>query len=193
MNSQSDTQARRIHIRAIFKIMATMLILAMLWVGFSFVATVEDPEANVKVMRFDLSGIKPGETEVFDWNRRPLIVLHRSSDMLEFLRAGHTERLRDALSDNSNQPEPMQNFHRSLIPEYFVAIATGTDLGCPVVFLPAQSETFQGEHWKGGFRDSCRGSRYDLAGRVFENQQASENLVIPAYRIDGSTLVAGAN
>jgi len=33
----------------------------------------------------------------------------------------------------------------------------------------------------GGFHCPCHGSKYDMAGRVFKNQPAPQNLVMPYY------------
>jgi ubiquinol-cytochrome c reductase iron-sulfur subunit len=38
-----------------------------------------------------------------------------------------------------------------------------------------------GAYWPGGFFCPCHGSRFDLAGRVFQGSPASVNLRIPPY------------
>lgn len=53
-------------------------------------------------------------------------------------------------------------------------------------------EALLGADWPGGFFCLCHGSRFDLAGRVFDGSPASVNLVIPAYALaDEHTLVIG--
>jgi ubiquinol-cytochrome c reductase iron-sulfur subunit len=49
-----------------------------------------------------------------------------------------------------------------------------------------------GADWPGGFFCPCHGSRFDLAGRVFNGSPASVNLRIPPYSFSNdSTLVIG--
>ena len=56
-----------------------------------------------------------------------------------------------------------------------------THLGC----LPKQhfnsGDPELGATWPGGWLCPCHGSRFDLAGRVFDGSPASVNLVIPPY------------
>ena len=86
----------------------------------------------------------------------------------------------------------MRNPMRSLEPDYFIALDYGTDLGCPLELVPADVNA-PVIPWSGGFRDRCRGSWYDLSGRVYKEQKASRNLEIPAYSIEGDILNLGNN
>jgi ubiquinol-cytochrome c reductase iron-sulfur subunit len=38
-----------------------------------------------------------------------------------------------------------------------------------------------GPNWPGGFLCPCHGSKFDLAGRVYANMPAPENLPVPRY------------
>jgi len=91
------------------------------------------------------------------------------------------------------QPNWAKNALRSRREEWFVSIGVGTDFSCPIVLLEPTAELFQGEVWSGGFADDCRGSRYDLAGRVYANQYADKNLIVPDYAIKEMKIVLGAN
>jgi ubiquinol-cytochrome c reductase iron-sulfur subunit len=49
-----------------------------------------------------------------------------------------------------------------------------------------------GKSWLGGFFCPCHGSRFDLAGRVYQGSPASQNLIVPPYSFEGdSVLVIG--
>jgi ubiquinol-cytochrome c reductase iron-sulfur subunit len=51
-----------------------------------------------------------------------------------------------------------------------------------------------GAYWPGGFFCPCHGSRFDLAGRVFNGSPASVNLRIPPYSFPSSLkLVVGVD
>ncbi len=74
-----------------------------------------------------------------------------------------------------------------------VLIGVCTHLGClpKQRFEPGLAEL--GADWPGGFFCPCHGSRFDLAGRVFEGSPASVNLRIPPYNIAGETLTVGVD
>jgi len=82
----------------------------------------------------------------------------------------------------SQQPAYAKNEYRSIKPEYWVAIGICTHLGCSPSFRPEIAPADLGPQWKGGFFCPCHGSRFDLAGRVFEGVPAQLNLQIPPYR-----------
>lgn len=119
------------------------------------------------------------------------MVIYRRQDA-EFSTLRTTdERLLDTQSARSDQPQDALNAYRSVKPEWFVAIALGTDQGCSLTHVPAEASLFQEQPWQGGFMDSCRKSRYDLAGRVYESQYATKNLVVPPYGISAQTIILG--
>jgi ubiquinol-cytochrome c reductase iron-sulfur subunit len=61
-------------------------------------------------------------------------------------------------------------------------------LGCsPVGPLAAGSNPALGDDM--GFLCPCHGSTFDLAGRVFKNKPAPDNLEVPPYKYLSDTLV----
>lgn len=79
-------------------------------------------------------------------------------------------------------------------PHYiYVAFDRGGGLGCPLQWLPpaASVENAPLRPWPGGLRDSCDGTWYDTAGRVFSGQAITRNLESPAYRLVGELLEIG--
>ena len=48
--------------------------------------------------------------------------------------------------------------------------------------------------WKGGFFCPCHGSKFDMAGRVFQGVPAPLNLVVPPYQfLTDTTLLIGSD
>jgi len=168
-------------------------------VGVVFVATPfvaswkpsERARAAGAPVSFDLSKVEPGQLVTIVWRKQPIYIFRRSEEAVAKL-AAHDGQLKDAKSADSDQPTYAQNEQRSLRPDVAVLIATCTHLGC----LPKQhfepGDAVLGADWPGGFLCPCHGSRFDLAGRVFNGSPASVNLRIPPYSFsDDKTLVIG--
>jgi ubiquinol-cytochrome c reductase iron-sulfur subunit len=89
----------------------------------------------------------------------------------------------------SEQPPYCQNENRSIKPALLVMVGICTHLGCSPTFRPEPAPADLGPQWKGGFFCPCHGSKFDLAGRVFEGVPAPTNMVIPPYMFLSDTRV----
>jgi ubiquinol-cytochrome c reductase iron-sulfur subunit len=141
----------------------------------------------------DLSKIEPGQMLTIPYRKKPMYVVHRTPEMVASL-AGHDGELKDAASADSEQPEYAKNSARAARDEFLVVEGTCTHLGClpKARFEKALPEL--GADWPGGFFCPCHGSKFDLAGRVFNGSPASQNLRIPVYSFrDDKTLVIGVD
>jgi ubiquinol-cytochrome c reductase iron-sulfur subunit len=128
----------------------------------------------------DVSKVDPGQMAIVTWRRQPIYVVRRTPLMLSELK-GHDQLLKDKSSSESDQPDYAKNEWRSRVPEVLVLIGLCTHLGClPKQRFEAHSAEM-GAYWPGGFFCPCHGSRFDLAGRVFDGSPASVNLRIPPY------------
>jgi ubiquinol-cytochrome c reductase iron-sulfur subunit len=140
----------------------------------------------------DVSKIEPGQMITLTYRKKAMYIVHRTPEMLASL-AGHDNKLKDAKSDSSEQPEYAHNAARALRPEFLVVEGHCTHLGC----LPKQrfekGSPELGADWPGGFFCPCHGSRFDLAGRVFDGSPASVNLRIPVYSFQGDELTIGVD
>ena len=198
---------RRLRLRVIVKMMMLCAFVVTVYVGLASFSTEDDVGSERTTLKVTLTDLEPGMMKSLVWESRPVLVYRRTAEEIDALdvaavdgrddredredRRGHDERLKDPVSKKSKQPEWARSAYRAREPEWFVAIALGTDLGCSLNFAPASESNFQGERWAGGFVDTCRKARYDLSGRVFKDQYATRNLVIPVYSIDGDELVLG--
>jgi len=141
----------------------------------------------------DLSKLDPGQMVVPIWRRQPIYIVRRTPAMLASL-ANHDDRLKDPTSLHSEQPAYAKNVDRSRKPEYLVLIGICTHLGCLPKARFAAAIPELGADWPGGFFCPCHGSRFDLAGRVFDGSPASVNLRVPPYAFEGEqTLVIGVD
>ena len=188
--TSSEAEQRRLRLRVAIKMMAYLGFAGIVYVFISAIMSGDGEVPNVPSMRVDIAGIQPGQAEFLSWEGRPVVVYRRSDEDVVSLRT-ENPRTRDSDSASSGQPEFARTAMRSQNPDYFVAIALGTGQGCTVELVPASSQKFQGQLWSGGFLDSCGKDRYDLAGRVYDDQYATENLRVPQYSIEGSTLILG--
>ncbi len=132
----------------------------------------------------DISKMEPGQMTTHFWRKKQIYVVKRTPEMLASLNS-HDGELKDPKSDESSQPEYAKNDSRALKPEVLVLIGTCTHLGClpKTRFTPGDASVMA--NWPGGFFCPCHGSKFDLAGRVFEGSPASLNLAIPPYAFVG--------
>jgi len=139
----------------------------------------------------DLSKLEVGQMIMPVWRRQPIYIFRRPPELVAQL-AAHDARLKDPKSADSEQPAYAMNERRSRRDDIAVLIGVCTHLGC----LPKQrfepGDAQLGTDWPGGFLCPCHGSRFDLAGRVFNGSPASVNLRIPPYSFpDENTLIIG--
>lgn len=170
-----------------------MLLFAFFTVLYVVLSVVLSSDKSTRVMPtqiVDVSGYRAGAAQVVLWSGRPVMLLRRTEADMAALQTSD-ERLLDPDSERSRQPSWAKNASRSKEPEWFVAIAVGTDFSCPIRYLPPSSEIFMGKPWQGGFVDDCRESRYDGAGRVYKGQYADENLIVPQYVRKADVIILG--
>src|SRR5688572_20019754 len=141
----------------------------------------------------DVSKLEPGQMTTLTWRKQQIYVVRRTPEMLATLRQLNAE-LKDPSSAQSEQPQYAANEIRARNPEFLVLVGNCTHLGClpKPRFEAALPEL--GANWPGGFFCPCHGSKFDLAGRVFEGSPASVNLRIPPYSfVDDTRLVIGVD
>jgi ubiquinol-cytochrome c reductase iron-sulfur subunit len=139
----------------------------------------------------DISKLEAGQMATTVWRRSPIYVVRRTPDMVARI-AGHDDLLKDKDSQYSEQPAYARNALRSRSAEFLVLVGTCTHLGCLPKQRFAAGELYPS--WPGGFFCPCHGSRFDLAGRVFEGSPASINLRVPPYSYPNPrTLLVGVD
>lgn len=151
-----------------------------------FVSTFQPSErakAAGAAVEVDISGLKPGEKITVEWRGKPVWIMKRTPEQLATLKKTEGE-VADPKSVREAYPTPeyAKNVHRSIKPEVFVAVGICSHLGCsPSDKFQTGAQPSLPDDWQGGFLCPCHGSTFDLAGRVFKNKPAPDNLEVPPH------------
>ena len=142
-------------------------------------------------VQVDISAIKPGEKLTVEWRGKPVWIVRRTPEQLAALKK-NDPLVADPNSERNQYPTPAyaKNEHRSIKPEYFVGVGICSHLGCSPSdrFQPGAQPSLP-DDWTGGFLCPCHGSTFDLAGRVFKNKPAPDNLEVPPHMYLSDTVV----
>ena len=132
----------------------------------------------------DIGALQVGEKMTVEWRGKPVWILKRSPAQVAEL-----PKLDPLLADPQSKRNPdeftpayARNDHRSIKPEILVVVGICTHLGCSPTdrFQPGPQASLP-DNWEGGFLCPCHGSTFDLAGRVFKNKPAPDNLPVPPH------------
>ncbi|NAW65661.1 ubiquinol-cytochrome c reductase iron-sulfur subunit [Photobacterium halotolerans] len=153
-----------------------------------------NPSAKAKAagapVEVDISKLEEGQMIRVEWRGKPVWVVRRSQAILDELPT-HDDRLRDPQAAEPQQPAYAQNQYRSVKPEIFLAVGICTHLGCSPTYLP-DSFNEQVSGVPAGFFCPCHGSKFDMAGRVFQGVPAPLNLVVPPHMfLNDNTILVG--
>ena len=152
-----------------------------------FVSSFEPSErakAAGAAVEADVSALKPGEKMTVEWRGKPVWIVRRTPEELATLSAndGSLADPKSLRKPDELTPEYARNEARSIKPEYLVVVGICTHLGCSPSdkFQPGPQASLP-DDWKGGFLCPCHGSTFDMAGRVFKNKPAPDNLEVPPH------------
>ena len=163
-----------------------------------FVSTFQPSErakAAGAAVEVDISALKPGEKLTVEWRGKPVWIIKRTPEQLAEL-----PKLDGQLADPKSErkpseltPEYARNEARSIKPEIFVGVGICSHLGCsPSDKFQTGAQPSLPDDWKGGFLCPCHGSTFDMAGRVFKNKPAPDNLEVPPHMyLSDTRLVIG--
>ncbi len=133
-----------------------------------------------------IGALQEGEMVRVLWRGKLVYILKRSDAMVAGL-ADNVANLEDPDSEVvEQQPDYAANPMRSIRPDFLVVEGSCTHLGC------APLEDFEvrpSEEWNGGFFCPCHGSKFDLAGRVWQGVPAPTNLRVPPHRFVRDDLI----
>jgi len=144
----------------------------------------ERAKAAGAAVEIDITVMKPDEMRTIEWRGKPVWVIRRTEAQLAELPQNdsnladpESKRNQDALT-----PPYARNEWRSIKPEYLVVVGICTHLGCsPSAKFDSGPQPSLPNNWPGGFLCPCHGSTFDMAGRVYKNKPAPDNLEVPPH------------
>jgi len=152
-----------------------------------FVSTFQPSErarAAGAPVEVDISALKPGEKLTVEWRGKPVWIVKRTPEQLAAL-----PKVNPLLADPKSARKPdeltpvyARNEDRSIKPEILVVVGICSHLGCSPSdkFQPGAQPSLP-DDWAGGFLCPCHGSTFDMAGRVYKNKPAPDNLEVPPH------------
>ena len=151
-----------------------------------FIASFEPSEkakAAGAPVEADISALQPGQKMTVEWRGKPVWIMRRTPEQVAALPKLDSQ-LADPKSERKAYPIPdyAKNQYRSIKPEIWVGVGICSHLGCSPSdkFQPGPQPSLP-DDWKGGFLCPCHGSTFDVAGRVFKNKPAPDNLEVPPH------------
>ena len=143
----------------------------------------------------NFSALKPGEKMTVEWRGKPVWIVRRTKEQLDALPKLDPQLADPKSARNADDLTPTyaRNGYRSIKPEYLVAVGICSHLGCSPSekFTPGAQPSLP-DDWQGGFLCPCHGSTFDMAGRVFKNKPAPDNLEVPPHMyLSDTRLVIG--
>ena len=128
------------------------------------------PSRDVEATRtstIDISEVKEGELVTFEWQGKPVFVVHRNKEQIH--KAQSTQPSRDPQADKDRVKKP----------EWLIVVGICTHLGCIPEFRP------EGDRM---LLCPCHGSIYDYSARIIAGP-APKNLEVPVYKFESDTKV----
>jgi ubiquinol-cytochrome c reductase iron-sulfur subunit len=143
----------------------------------------------------DISALKPGEKMTVEWRGKPVWIVRRTPEQLATLTHVDAQLADPKSARNPAEltPEYARNEARSIKPEVLVVVGICTHLGCsPTDKFQTGAQPSLPDDWAGGFLCPCHGSTFDMAGRVYKNKPAPDNLEVPPHMyLSDSRLLIG--
>jgi len=152
----------------------------------------EKAKAAGAPVEVDISSVKEGEQVTVEWRGKPVWIVRRTKEEVAAL-AKHDGELADPESKRHPDeftPPYARNEWRSIKPEILVVIGICPHLGCsPTQKFTTGAQPSLPNDWPGGWLCACRGSTFDLAGRVFKNKPSPDNLPVPPHMYLSDTML----
>ena len=138
----------------------------------------------------DVSDLAPGQMRTVEWRGKPVWIIRRTDDQLKGIKS------QDGLMADPNSERPgftpayAKNEYRSAQTR---ALCLCRHLHAPGLFAHGAFRNGwragMPGNWQGGFLCPCHGSTFDMAGRVYKDKPAPDNLEVPPYQYLSDTRI----
>jgi ubiquinol-cytochrome c reductase iron-sulfur subunit len=170
------------------------------FVAVPFVSSFQPSErarAAGAAVEVDIGALKPGEKMTVEWRGKPVWIVKRTPEQLASLPKVDALLADPKSARNADELTPpyARNEYRSIKPEVLVAVGICSHLGCSPSdkFQPGAQPSLP-DDWAGGFLCPCHGSTFDMAGRVYKNKPAPDNLEVPPHMyLSDTRLIIGTD
>ena len=152
----------------------------------------EKAKAAGAAVEVDISANKEGEKLTVEWRGKPVWIIKRSAQELKDLPLNDPELADPQSKRHPDEFTPVyaRNENRSIKPDILVVVGICTHLGCsPTDKFQTGPQPSLPSDWRGGFLCPCHGSTFDMAGRVFKNKPAPDNLEVPPHMYVSDTKI----
>lgn len=172
-------------------LMKLLVFIGFIFVSIPFISSFSSKSIDEKTQKVDrwvitlpVSELIDGNVKALPWTGGLVWVYTRTRSELQALSKLKTS-LKDADSNQSDQPEKMKTVFRSENEKYFVFIPQENKRGCQVS-LNKESENVI-------FTEPCFSAKYDAAGRIFKasGDKEQQNLAVPAHIVEDGILKIG--
>ena len=144
----------------------------------------ERARAAGAAVEVDISALKSGEKMTVEWRGKPVWIVKRTPEQLAALPKVDALLADPKSARKADELTPLyaRNEDRSIKPEILVVVGICSHLGCSPSdkFTPGAQASLP-DDWAGGFLCPCHGSTFDMAGRVYKNKPAPDNLEVPPH------------
>lgn len=186
----------RLYLTRMLKILSLIGAILLLYTLFASLFVSNPARGNAQIS-VNLAKLRPGEVRLVSELSEPVIILHRTNEMVSSL-----EQTSNYLHP-SNTSTSTASHTETTHPEYFIAVArfnfinrgTGISNQLDIKHKPATNEATycsgKSVEWQGGFVDSAgRDICFDYAGRVYNYEgykwlDRVDDLEIPEYEFTG--------
>jgi ubiquinol-cytochrome c reductase iron-sulfur subunit len=140
-------------------------------------------ETAPQTLTFDLTTLLEGEEVILPFERRPILIRHRSAEDIARAVADDGYDFIDLLAQNANLPAsaPALDTNRRATPDGRFLVMDAVTPSDPSVVLSARTGDFP------GWFTPCKGQQFDASGRLRKGPGWT-NLAIPPLTVQGTTL-----
>ena len=144
----------------------------------------------------DISALKPGEKMTVEWRGKPVWIVRRTPEQLAELPKLDAAARRPEVASASRRAHARLRAQRGPLDQARVSWSSSASAPTSAArratsSRPAPQPSLP-DDWAGGFLCPCHGSTFDMAGRVFKNKPAPDNLEVPPHMyLSDSRLLIG--